>query len=226
MRILLVEDDKDLSMTLKYELETEGYDVDVCNDGADVLLYVEQTVYDIILLDRMLPHLDGISILKEIRKKEMMVPVIMLTALGELDQKLTGLNSGADDYLVKPFAFEELAARIRCICRRPGNLMLDSTVSFADIKLNTSSYLLMGDNGSCTLSKTEGQLLEFFLKNPNQTLPRNTIISKIWGPDGAVEDGNLDNYMYFIRRRLSKISSRVSIRTIRGVGYQLEETDV
>ena len=140
MRILLVEDDKDLSMTLKYELETEGYDVDVCNDGTDALLYVEQTVYDIILLDRMLPHLDGISILKEIRKKEMMVPVIMLTALGELDQKLTGLNSGADDYLVKPFAFEELAARIRCICRRPGNLMLDSTVSFADVKLNTNSY--------------------------------------------------------------------------------------
>lgn len=226
MRILLVEDDKDLSLTLKYQLETEGYDVDTCYDGADAWLYIKQTIYDMILLDRMLPHLDGISILKRIREKQMMVPVIMLTALGELDQKLTGLNSGADDYLVKPFAFEELSARIRCICRRPGNLMLDCTITFSDVKLATDSFLLTGNNGQCTLSKTEGQLLEFFLRNPNQTLPRNTIINKIWGPDGAVEDGNLDNYMYFIRRRLSKISSNVSIRTIRGVGYQLEETNV
>lgn len=226
MRILLVEDDKDLSLTLKYQLETEGYHVDICYDGADVWLYIEQTIYDIILLDRMLPHIDGITILKKIREKQMMVPVILLTALGELDQKLTGLNSGADDYLVKPFAYEELSARIRCICRRPGKLMLDSVISFSDVKLDTDSFVLTGGNGQCTLSKTEGQLLEFFLRNTNQILPRNTIINKIWGPESAIEDGNLDNYMYFIRRRLSKISSNVSIRTIRGVGYQLEGTNV
>lgn len=223
MRILLAEDDKQLNKTLTYQLETEGFSVDSCLDGEEALFYGEQNIYDIILLDRMLPRMEGTEVLTSLRKKGITVPVILITALGTLSDKVTGLDLGADDYLVKPFAFEELLARIRCVARRPHTLTQNDILTVSDITWNTFEYILTGPSGSCTLSKKEAALLETFLRAKGQTLPRTTLLLKIWGPDSNVEDGNLDNYIHFLRRRLQITGSRLQIKTVRGIGYSLQE---
>ena len=224
MRILLVEDDKNLSETLSFQLNQAGFAVDACENGEDALYYIEENIHDLILLDRLLPFIDGVSLLKKIRSSGNETPVILLTALGELDEKITGLDAGADDYLVKPFAFEELLARIRSICRRPRNWQEADDLSFGDITYHPFTNHLKGPKGACTLSKKEGALLNVFLQNPSQTLPRATLLSKVWGLYADVEDGNLDNYMHFIRRRLKSVSVCVSIKTVRGIGYHLEDS--
>lgn len=224
MRILLVEDDPHLLETLVFQLKHAGFAVDFCDNGEDALYYMQESIYDLILLDRMLPMIDGITLLKKFRILGNHTPVILLTALGELQDKITGLDSGADDYLVKPFAFEELLARIRSISRRPREWKETKSHQFGDITYTPDSCLLSGPKGNCTLSKKESDLLEIFMQNPAQTLPRATLLSKVWGIDSDVEDGNLDNYMHFIRRRLKTVSSCVSIKTVRGVGYYLEDT--
>lgn len=222
MRILIIEDDKQQHMLLQFRLEQDGYQADVCENGADAAYYIKQNAYDLILLDRMLPNKDGITILRELREGNNNTPVILLTALGELDDKIKGLDSGADDYLVKPFAYEELSARIRCLLRRPAKLENADKISVSDISYISSENRLEGKLGSCTLSQKESSLLILFLHNPNQTLPRNTILARIWGVDYEIEDGNLDNYIYFIRRRLKAVGSELEIQTIRGVGYMLK----
>lgn len=222
MKILLIEDNEALCKSLSFQLSCEGIQSDICQDGEDAFFYLNEHSYDLILLDRMLPHVDGVTILKELRSRGNHTPVILLTALGELHDKVTGLDAGADDYLVKPFAFEELMARIRCISRRPHLWEeIHEELTFDDIHYIPRNNSLRGTLGECTLSKKEGTLLEFFLRNGNQVLPRALILSRVWGPEEAVEDGNLDNYMYFIRRRLKSVSASVTIKTVRGVGYQL-----
>ncbi len=223
MRILLAEDDRALNQTLAYQLEHEGFIVDSCYDGEEALFYCEQAIHDIILLDRMLPCLEGTDILKQLRKKGIVTPIILITALGTLTDKVEGLNLGADDYLVKPFAFEELLARIRCVARRPHTLTGSDTLSVADIDFQLGEGILTGPSGSCTLSKKEAALLEAFLRSRGQTLQRSTLLLKVWGPDSDVEDGNLDNYIHFLRRRLQISGSRLRIATVRGIGYRLQE---
>lgn len=223
MRILLAEDDRALNQTLAYQLEHEGFIVDSCYDGEEALFYCEQAIHDIILLDRMLPCLEGTDILKQLRKKGIVTPIILITALGTLTDKVEGLNLGADDYLVKPFAFEELLARIRCVARRPHTLTGSDALSVADIDFQLGEGILTGPSGSCTLSKKEAALLEAFLRSRGQTLQRSTLLLKVWGPDSDVEDGNLDNYIHFLRRRLQISGSRLKIATVRGIGYRLQE---
>lgn len=223
MRILLIEDDHDLCYSLAFQLEKKGYQVDTCEDGTDADYYTSQSIYDLILLDRMLPHVDGLTILKKLRSSGNTAPVIVLTALGELEDKIHGLDAGADDYLVKPFNIEELLARIRCLRRRPRTWENSELCSYADLTYNAAENILTGPLGSCTLSKKEGALLECLLKNASQTLPRMTLLTKVWGPDAEVEEGNLDNYMYFIRRRIKNTGSVVAIKTLRGIGYRLEK---
>lgn len=221
MRILIIEDDKKQSYLLQFQLEKEGYSVDTCFDGAESDYYLSQKGYDIVLLDRLLPHKNGITILKEMREKNNTTPVIMLTALGELGDKITGLDSGADDYIVKPFEFGELMARIRCLLRRPPNIENINLIKLGDVSYSQDENILTGPAENCTLSQKEGDLMMMFLRNPNQTLSRNTILTRIWGANYEIEDGNLDNYIYFIRRRLKNIESRLNIQTVRGVGYRL-----
>lgn len=223
MRILLAEDDTQLNKTLTYQLETANFSVDSCTDGETALYYGMQNIYDVILLDRMLPYMDGTDVLTSLRQKGISVPVILITALGTLSDKVTGLDLGADDYLVKPFAFEELLARIRCVTRRPHGLAVHDTLTVADITWHVNESRLEGPHSSCTLSKREAALLETFMRSKGQTLPRNTLLLKVWGPDSDVEDGNLDNYIYFLRRRLQITGSRLQIKTIRGIGYSLQE---
>lgn len=223
MRILLAEDDEQLNKTLAYQLKTEGFTVDSCLDGEEAFFYGEQNIYDIILLDRMLPHMEGTDVLTSLRKKGITTPVILITALGTLSDKVTGLDLGADDYLVKPFAFEELLARIRCVTRRPHVLTEYDILTVSDVTWQAAEGILTGPSGSCTLSKREAALLETFLRSKGQTLPRNTLLLKVWGPDSDVEEGNLDNYIHFLRRRLQITGSRLQIKTIRGIGYSLQE---
>ncbi len=191
-------------------------------DGEDSLFYIRERVHDLILLDRMLPSMDGITVLKTLRKEKISTPVLFLTALGELQDKVTGLDCGADDYMVKPFAFEELLARIRCLQRRPRKWESSALLSLGDVAYDTDQKKLSCGEKACSLSKKEGDLLEVFLRNPGQILPRQTLLSRVWGPETEVEDGNLDNYIYFLRRRLRSVKSQLELKSIRGIGYQLE----
>ena len=222
MKILLIEDDRDLAESMKFQLGKEGFETDVCTDGEEGLYYMQEKAHDLVILDRMLPSMDGVSVLKAARKAHVSTPVIMLTALGELNDRLTGLNGGADDYMVKPFAFSELLARIRCILRRPGNWEAASLLSLGDICFDPEDNRLKGNGKECTLSKREGELLEVFLRNPGQTLPRSVLLNRVWGLESDVEEGNLDNYIHFLRRRLKTVESTLNLRTVRGVGYVME----
>lgn len=222
MRILLAEDDRDLNKALAWQLTGQGYSVDSCYDGDEALYYGEQNIYDVILLDRMLPCREGTEVLTSLRRQAVNVPIILITALGTLQDKITGLDLGADDYLVKPFEFEELLARIRCVTRRSSVLNAQpDTLSYHDITWSGREMSLSGPGGSSSLSRREGSLLESFLHMPDQTIARETLLLKVWGPDSDVEDGNLDNYIYFLRRRLKTVGSSLQIKTVRGVGYRL-----
>lgn len=223
MRILLIEDDETLCATIPFQLRQEGFCVDVAMDGEDGVHLARERLHDLILLDRMLPGMDGMEILTLLRRENIPTPVIFLTALGQLQDRTLGLNSGADDYIVKPFAFEELLARIRCVLRRPGKLQLSETLSFGDIQYEPHTLILSRGTLTTVLSRRLGDLLELFLRNPGQVLPRETILLRVWGMDSDVEDGNLDNYAYFLRRSLQKVGSRVQLITLRGVGYRLED---
>ena len=223
MNILMIEDDKELCEAVSFRLEQEGFSVTACHDGEEGLYYMQESPFDLVILDRMLPHMNGIEVLKEARSRQIKTPVLMLTALGELNDRLAGLNGGADDYMVKPFAFEELLARIRCLLRRPA-VYQDSvkSISLGDVSFVPETRTLSSREKTCTLSSREGELMEVFLRNPGQTLPRQLLLSRVWGLEADVEEGNLDNYIHFLRRRLKTVESTLQIRTVRGIGYQLE----
>lgn len=226
MKILLIEDDETLCQTITFQLKQEGFTVDAAMDGEEGLHLARQQLRDLVLLDRMLPGLDGMEILTTLRRENINTPVIFLTALGQLHDRTTGLNKGADDYIVKPFAFEELLARIRSVLRRPMILQVSEELSFGDITYDPHTLTLRCNGKETVLSKRLGDLLELFLRNPGQVLPRDTILFRVWGMDTDVEDGNLDNYAYFLRRSLRKVGSVAQLTTVRGVGYRLEDNHV
>lgn len=226
MRILLIEDDKNLCDTLTFQLQKEHHEIDVCEDGRDGLDLFLQDAYDLVLLDRMLPTMNGLLVLKKAREAGVLTPVILITALGELYDRIEGLDCGADDYLVKPFAFEELSARIRSLGRRSGKWEADEQLRFGDISYAPSLRELTGPGGVLLLSGREGRLLEVFLRDADTTLRRMVILSRVWGADAEVEEGNLDTYIHFLRKRLVTVNSTLSLATVRGVGYRLEKPDV
>lgn len=232
MKILLIEDDEDLCKAVKVSLKKEGYEVDLCNTGEEAEYYINSwqsgkhfsnCIYDIIILDRMLPGVDGLTILHKIRNKGITTAVIMVTAMNGIGDRIDGLDTGADDYLAKPFHMEELLARIRAILRRPRDITSAFIITFSDLTYDCSQCILTKGNQTITLSKREGAMLELFLKNKNQILTREQILSRVWGPDNFVEEGNIDNYIYFLRRRLKTIHTAAVIKTVHGIGYRLEE---
>lgn len=222
MRILMIEDDENLCEAVSVHLEKEGYDADFCHDGEEGLYFAQQNAYDLILLDRMLPGLDGLAILAALRRENTHTPVLLLTALGGVSDRVDGLDAGADDYLPKPFATEELLARIRAMLRRAPRLEEHKEAAYEDVRLDLVQSLLTGPSGSCPLTKKEADLLELLLRKPGQTLPRNTLFCHVWGVGTEVDESNLDGYIHFVRRRLKRVGSRVGIKTMRGVGYRLE----
>ena len=226
MHILIVEDDRELCSVLKLQLSAKKHTVDCCHAGSEAIYLAMSGAYDLILLDRMLPEIDGLSILRSIRQNRISAPVILTTALGSIDDRIEGLDCGADDYLVKPYAIEELLARIRALSRRPKDFSEHTCLSFLDIFFNPDTRIMACNNREQLLSGRKSLLMEFFLRNPNKTLAREQIYARVWGPDGTVEDGNLDTYIYFLRKHLLTLKSRACIRTVHGKGYRLEEDHV
>ena len=222
MRILMVEDDQALCAAVDIHLRQQGYTVDYAHTGEDGLHFALQNAYDLILMDRMLPELDGLEAVRTLRSRGFSTSGLMLTALDGVPDRVDGLDAGADDYLAKPFAAEELLARIRALSRRPRQWESTSRLSAGDLELDTELAALRGPAGACSLSRREKQLLELFLRNAGQTLTRELLLSRVWGPDAPVEDGNLDNYIHFLRRRLRTVGSAVRLATVRSVGYRLE----
>ncbi len=223
MRILMIEDDRDLCGAVAHELKSAGYETDVCSDGEDGLYYLCQGIYDLCLLDRMLPGLDGLSLLYRARAKGICTPVLMLTAMGRIGDRVDGLDAGADDYLTKPFDMRELLARVRALARRPAVPETGGEKRYGALVLDTRELRLTGPKASCTLSKKESELLYALMAGGGQTIPRSTLFGKVWGPDCEAEEAILDSYIHFVRRRIKTVGGGASIVTVRGIGYRMEE---
>lgn len=222
MRLLLVEDEKRMAQALKEILRLEKYEVDHYDNGIDGLSAIESDIYDIIILDVMLPGLNGFEIARRARSKGIKTPILMLTAKAELDDKVTGLDCGADDYLTKPFMTKELLARLRALGRR----VLDSNdgvLSFGDIVLDTGALTLScASNGqSVRLSEKEYRILEYLIANSGQILTREQLAVKIWGFEDEAEYNNVEVYMTFTRKKLAFVGAKTEIKAVRGVGYEL-----
>lgn len=221
MRILLVEDDADLCKAIEAHLTREGYVVDSCHNGEDALAFGLGQSHDLIVLDRMLPELDGLRLVSMLRSKSVATPVLMVTAMNGVHDRVDGLDAGADDYLAKPFAVEELLARIRALGRRPARWESARTLVYEDIELDPKKRVLKGPLDTKTLSGRETQLLEVLMRNSGQVMPRSLLLSRVWGPGAPVEDGNLDNYILFLRKRLKGVGSKAQIKTVHAVGYRI-----
>ena len=221
MRLLLIEDDEDLLRALKLRLVQEGFDCDTCSSGSDAAYYLKNGDYQTVVLDRMLPGRDGLSILRDMRKMANETPVLMLTALDTVKDRTDGLDAGADDYLVKPFAMPELLSRIRALIRRPPAMRAETKLRFRDLELDVAQCRLICGGSQQTLSRKETAVLELFFERPERVVSRAELLFRGWGGDEAVEDGNVDNYIYFIRRRLKTAGTNASIQTVHGVGYRL-----
>ncbi len=222
MRLLLVEDEKRMAQALYEILRLEKYEVDHCADGASGLAALESNIYDIAVLDVMLPGMDGFEIIKKARRQGIRTPILLLTAKAELDDKVAGLDSGADDYLTKPFMTKELLARLRALGRRTLNAT-DDVLSYGDIALETGTLTL-----SCTtnaqsvrLSEKEYRILEYLIANGGQILTREQLAVKIWGFDSEAEYNNVEVYLSFTRKKLAFVQAKTEIKAVRGVGYEL-----
>ena len=223
MKVLLVEDEEQLAEALMQILNKNKYMVDGVYNGEDGLDYALTGIYDVIILDIMLPKLNGLEILKKIREENISTPVILLTAKGEVSDRVKGLDCGADDYLPKPFSTDELLARLRALTRRKGEVINDDTLSFGDFSLNLSTYILEGNNGNVRLTLKEVEILKYFLLRPGRVVSKEDLIIKIWGYESEAENNNIEVYISFLRKKLQYIGAEAKISTIRGVGYKLEE---
>ena len=222
MRVLIVEDEKRLADTLQDLLELDGYTTDACYDGESGLDNALTDIYDVILLDMMLPKLDGIGVLRQLRAAGKSTPVLMLTARSELSDRVAGLDSGADYYLTKPFEPKELLACIRALTRRQPELRKTDALECGDLKLEKSSFNLVCGQRSVRLSRKEFVMMELLILNHGQVLTKETLLLKIWGYESDAEDNNVEVYISFLRKKLDHLHSQVKIRTIRMVGYCLE----
>ncbi|MBE5039472.1 response regulator transcription factor [Ructibacterium gallinarum] len=222
MRILLVEDEQHLSEAVAYILKKNHYTVDTVYDGQSGLDYAQTGIYDLIILDIMLPVMDGIQVLQTLRRSHLDTPVLLLSAKSEIQDKVQGLDSGADDYLAKPFSTDELLARIRALTRRKGEIAADNNLTFGDITLIPSTMTLSRGNLSVNLTQKEFQVLEHLIRRGNMISPKEQIIEKLWGFDSDAEANHVEVYVSFLRKKLNFVKSNVTIHAVRGVGYVLK----
>jgi|Deesub1362A_J573_1020465.scaffolds.fasta_scaffold00956_9 DNA-binding response OmpR family regulator len=222
MRVLLIEDDRDLSRVLKKGLEEEGYSVDVSYDGVDGLYMAGEIAYDAIILDVMLPGLDGVSVLSELRRKGVLTPIMMLTARGRLDDKVRGLDSGADDYLTKPFEFDELLARLRALIRRRRPVG-SSVLRIHDLEIDTARKEVKRDGRPIGLTPKEYALLEYLAFNKNTALSRRQITEHIYDESFDLDSNIIDVFINNLRRKIDRDHPKKLIHTVRGYGYMLRE---
>ena len=222
MRLLLAEDEIELARALSVILKHNNYSVDVVYNGNDALDYLSDEIYDGVVLDIMMPGIDGLTVLKKIRAKGNSVPVLLLTAKSDIDDRVEGLDSGADDYLTKPFATKELLARIRAMTRRKGETT-DSVLTVGNLRLDRSTYELSAPDGSVRLTNKEFQIIEMLMINPTQIIPSERFIEKIWGYESDTELNIVWVYISNIRKKLASMGANVTIRAARNIGYTLEQ---
>ena len=225
MRVLVIEDEVRLAATLQDLLELNGYTADVCHDGEAGLDNALTAIYDVILLDVMLPRLDGFTVLRRLRAEGNATPVLMLTARSETSDKVTGLDSGADYYLTKPFDPKELLACVRALTRRQPELRESDRLTCGDLRLEQSSFTLYCGERSVRLSRKEYDMLELLMLNQKMVITKEKLLLKVWGYESDAEDNNVEVYISFLRKKLDYLHSGVKIRTIRMVGYCLETPD-
>ena len=225
MRLLFAEDEKSLSRAVTAMLEKSNYSVDAVYDGQDALDYLRAGNYDGAILDIMMPKMDGIEVLKTIRAEGNRVPVLMLTAKAEIDDKVLGLDSGANDYLTKPFSTKELLARIRAMTRAQ-TAQPSSILSFGNITLDQTTYMLSGPGGSFRLANKEFQMLETLMANPHRLISSERFLEKIWGYDSDAEINVVWVYISYLRKKLTALNADVQIKATRNAGYSLEEKHV
>ena len=220
MNILVVDDERRLADSIKEIFESQKYTCDAVYDGADGLSYAESGIYDVILLDLMLPKLNGFEILKKLRGEKIKTPILLLTARDEVSDKVKGLDCGADDYLTKPFSKDELLARVRALSRRTGDVIIDQ-LTFGDLLLDLNAYTLSCKGKSIHIGYKEFEILKLFMSNPNQVFSKDDIITKVWGYLSEAEDNNVEVYISFLRKKLQFLKSEVAIATVRKIGYHL-----
>lgn len=222
MKLLIVEDEVQLADALTEILKRNMYSVDTVYNGIEGLDNALTGVYDCIILDIMLPGMNGIEILRNIRAEKVNSPVLLLTARSEIEDKVNGLDCGADDYLTKPFVTKELLARIRALTRRKGEVIDENRLDYNGLELNRNTCSVIWKGSDVKLSLKEYQIMELLISNPHRILPKERIIEKIWGYESDVEYNNIEVYISFLRKKLSVISAPVQIKTARGIGYSLE----
>jgi two-component system response regulator MprA len=222
MKILVVDDERAVRDSLRRALELEGYDVDLAVDGADGLARISDGQPDVVILDVLMPELDGLEVSRRVRRSGNRVPVLMLTARDEVDDRVAGLDAGADDYVTKPFALDELLARVRALLRRTAEGSED-VLRFADLELNPGTREVRRAGEHIELTRTEFSLLELFLLNPRQVLTRSIIFERVWGYDFGFASNSLDVYIGYLRRKTEAGGKPRLIQTVRGVGYALRE---
>ena len=224
MNILLVEDEKSLSNAVKRILEQKGYFVDAVYDGLSAIDYAKGMTYNLIILDVMLPKLDGFEVVRILRKDGVNTPVLMLTARTTVTDKVTGLNNGADDYMTKPFDIDELLARVAALTRRTGEVVIEE-LRYGDISLNAKSAELSCGTSSVQLSKKEFEVLKMFMYNPKMTITKDALIVNVWGAESDATDNNVEVYISFLRKKLKFLKSKTTIKNIQRIGYRLEAGD-
>lgn len=224
MKILLIEDDPELRASICQELLRSGWAADCGSDGEEAMLYAlnPDYGYDLVIMDRMLPVIDGLTVVKAMRRKGIETPVILITGMTALENRIDGLDGGADDYLIKPFHIRELLARVRALVRRPHELQAESCLIFSDLKLDCAARQLSCAGQTRSLTARETDLLSALLRQPETVFSREQLVWKVWGSDSDIEPGNVDNYISFLRKRLRELNSKCVIRTIYGTGYRLE----
>lgn len=223
MRVLIVEDSVSLTDALESVLKREKFTVEVAHDGEEGVAYAETGVYDVILMDVMMPVKSGIEATRELRAKKVNTPIIMLTALSEESDKIAGLDCGADDYITKPFSMSELLARIRAVTRRKGDIIPEDGLSYGGVTLNLYTYMLSSGEKQIKLSKKEAEIVRYFFEKPSFVAQRDQLINKVWGFDSEFESNNLEVFISFLRKKLRFLDARFTIVPVRGVGYRLSD---
>ena len=221
MKILIVEDEISLASALEHILREDGHFTDMVNDGLSALEYIYGFSYDLILLDVMLPRMDGFEVVRQIREKKISTPVLILTARTAIPDKVAGLNFGADDYMEKPFDPAELLARVHAMTRRVGDVVMNE-LCFEDLTLRLETAQLFCQGESVQLSRKEFEVARFLLSNPHMTVTKEVLIVNVWGIDSEATDNNVEAYISFLRKKLKYLKSIVSIRNIQRIGYRLE----
>lgn len=223
MRILIAEDEVTIARALKVMLERNKYAVDVVHNGKDALDYIQAASYDALVLDIMMPGMDGLTVLREARALGITTPALFLTAKAEVEDRVTGLDAGADDYLPKPFDASEFLARVRALTRRSG-AYTPSRLTLGNTSLDCGTYQLLTPYGETRLNNKEFQLMELFLRHPRQVFSSEHLMEKVWGLDAEAEMDVVWTYIGFLRKKLKTLQADIEIKTIRGAGYALEET--